>query len=232
MTGRSRTRASSHAPMPDGPGRGEVDEVVAALGQRLDDRREAGDADLQAPVEGDVDLGHRAQAAVDVAVGADHLDLVAGDAALADLLDRVGDPVHAAEAVGDERHPRPVAVRAGELELLAAQEGRRGGVGDAGMQASNSAVAWRPRSRAVASGSATISWTAWASLRSWMRRARRHRSGWLSSPSWSSSSSVCLVDGVGGVDIHRDQPGAQQRPGVVGAEVGAGACRGGRRPRA
>ena len=94
-------------------------------------------------VEGDVDLGHRAQAAVDVGVGADHLDLVAGHAALADLLDRVGDAVHPAEAVGDQRDPRPVAVRARQLELLAAEEGRRGGVRDRRRCRRRTARPWR-----------------------------------------------------------------------------------------
>ena len=96
--------------MPAGPGDVQVDEVVAALGERLDDRGQAGDADLQPAVERDVDLGNGAQAPVDVAVGADHLHLVAGHAAVTDLLDRVGDPVHAAEPVGDQRHAGPVAV--------------------------------------------------------------------------------------------------------------------------
>ena len=107
-----------------------MDEVVAALGERVDDRRQARHADLQARVEGDVDLGDRAQPAVDVGVGADHLDLEAGHAAVADLLDRVGDAVHPAEAVGDQRDPRAVAVAAGQLQLLAPEERRRGGVRD------------------------------------------------------------------------------------------------------
>jgi hypothetical protein len=67
-------------------GAAEVHEVVAALGQRLDDRRQRRHAHLQSGVEGDVDLGHRAQPAVDVGVGAD-LDL-AGHAALANLVER------------------------------------------------------------------------------------------------------------------------------------------------
>ena len=46
-------------------GRDEVDEVVAAVGQRLDDGGDARHADLQAGVEGDVDLGDGGQAPVD-----------------------------------------------------------------------------------------------------------------------------------------------------------------------
>ena len=42
----------------------------------------------------------------------------------------MGHAVHAAEAVGDERDTRPVAVVARQLQLLAPQEGGRGGVRD------------------------------------------------------------------------------------------------------
>jgi hypothetical protein len=87
-----------------------VHEAVAAIGQRLDDRREARHADLQAGVEGDVDLGHGAQAAVDAGIGADHLDLEARDAALADLVERVGDAVHPVESVGHERDAHRLVV--------------------------------------------------------------------------------------------------------------------------
>ena len=41
-------------------------------------------------VEGDLELGRGRQPAVDAGVGADHLDLEAGHAELADLLDRRG----------------------------------------------------------------------------------------------------------------------------------------------
>ena len=63
-------------------------------------------------------------------VGADDLDLEAGDAAVADLVERVGDAVHPADAVGDERDPQRLALAAGELALLAAEEGGRGRVRD------------------------------------------------------------------------------------------------------
>ena len=94
---------------PGRPGRAEVDEVVAALGERLDDRRQRRHADLQARVERDVDLGDGAQAPVDVGVGADDLDLEAGHAALADLVERVGHAVHAADA--RRRRARRAAAR-------------------------------------------------------------------------------------------------------------------------
>ena len=110
----------------------QVDEVVAALGQRLDDRRQRRHADLQAGVEGDVDLGHGAQPPVDVGVGADDLDLEAGHAPLADLVERVGDPVHGADGVGHQCHAQRVAFVVHELALLAAEEGGRGCVGDGG----------------------------------------------------------------------------------------------------
>ena len=98
----------------------------APSGERLHGGREAGDADAQAGVEGHVDLCHGRQAPVDVGVGADHLDLEARHAALADLLDRARDAVGAADAVGQDRHPRVLAVlarraRDGELGLLVAR---------------------------------------------------------------------------------------------------------------
>ena len=90
-----------------------MDQVVAAVGDRLDHGRQARHADVHPGVVGDLDVGDGAQAAVDVAVGADHLDLEAGDAALADLLDRPRDAVHRADAVGDDRDARQFALAAG-----------------------------------------------------------------------------------------------------------------------
>jgi hypothetical protein len=90
------------------PGRawgGDVDQVVAAFGQRLDQVGEAGDAESHPGVEGNLELGRGGQAAVDAGVGADHLDLEARHAALADLLDRVGDAVHGADPIGNDRDP-------------------------------------------------------------------------------------------------------------------------------
>ena len=157
------------------PGRAaDVHQVVAALGDGVDDRRNARDTDLEAAVEGDVDLGDRAQPAVDVGVGSDHLDVEAAHAALADLLERVGHAVHPADPVGDQRHARPVALAAGQLGLLAPQKRRRGCVRDrrnARVEQPQRAVRRdRQSPRWVI---ATISSTAPASLRSWMRRARR-----------------------------------------------------------
>ena len=63
-------------------------------------------------------------------VGADHLDLEAGHAALADLVDRVRDAVHPADPVGDQRDPDRLVLARRELALLAAEEGGRGRVGD------------------------------------------------------------------------------------------------------
>ena len=112
--------------MPAGPGRAEVQHAVAALGERLDDRGQAdGTPTLQPGVEGDLDLGDRAQPPVDVRVGADHLDLEAGHAALADLVDRVRDAVHAADPVGDQRDPHRLTLARRQLALLAPEEGRR-----------------------------------------------------------------------------------------------------------
>ena len=67
-----------------------------------------------------------------MAVGADHLDLEARDAALAQLLERARDAVGRADAVGHQRDARRVAVGAGELALLPAEERGRGRVGDRG----------------------------------------------------------------------------------------------------
>ena len=95
---------------PGRAGGGDVDEVVAALGQGLDQVGQAGHAERHPLVEGQLQLGRGRQAAVDAGVGADHVDLEAGHAALADLLDRVGDAVHRADPVGDQRDPARLAV--------------------------------------------------------------------------------------------------------------------------
>jgi hypothetical protein len=125
-------RAMSAAATPAGPGGAEVHELVAPLGERLDRRGQAGHAYAQACVEGDLDLGHRGQAPVDVRVCSDHLHLEAGHPPLADLVERVGDAVHTAEAVGHERDaPRP-AIAPDELALLAPEERDRGRVWNGG----------------------------------------------------------------------------------------------------
>ena len=64
---------------------------------------------LQALVEGDVDLGDGGQPAVDAAVGADHLDVEAGNAELADPLDRVRDAVRRTSIASTTRATRGAA---------------------------------------------------------------------------------------------------------------------------
>ncbi len=115
----------------DRAGRADVDEVVAALRERLDEVGHAGHADVEPAVEGDLGVDDARQPAVDVRVGADHVDVEARHAALADLVDHAGDAVHRADPVGEQRDPqRPAAAR--QAALLAAEERGRRGVGDGG----------------------------------------------------------------------------------------------------
>ena len=107
-----------------------MDHVVAALGQRLDDRRKARHTEPEAGVERDLDLGHRAETPVNAGVSPDHFDIESRDATVANLLDRVCDSVRSAQAVGDQGDAGTIAVAVGELGLLAAEEGSRRGVGD------------------------------------------------------------------------------------------------------
>ena len=65
-------------------------------------------------------------------VGADDLDLEAGHAALADLVDRVRHAVHPADPVGHQRDPHRLALARRQLALLTPEEGGRGRVGDRG----------------------------------------------------------------------------------------------------
>ena len=113
-----------------GARRCEVDGVVAALGEDVDDAGEIGEADPQALVEGDVDLGGGGQPAIDTGVGPDHLDLESGHPPLPHLRERVGDAVHRGDPVGDDRDPRRLAVAIRELRLLGSEEGGGGDVGD------------------------------------------------------------------------------------------------------
>jgi hypothetical protein len=108
----------------------EVDQSVAALGQRLHHGQRAWHPDAEPGVERQLHLGDRAQPPVDVHVRADHLHLEARDAALADLLDRVGHAVHRPDAVGHQRDAHRLVPAVVEPLLLTAQE--RGGrcVGD------------------------------------------------------------------------------------------------------
>ena len=125
-------RATSAGEQPRRAGRAEVHEVVAAVGERLDDRRQAGHADAQPRVEGHLDLGDGAEAVVDVRVGAHDLDVEAGHATLADLLHRARDAVHAADAVDDERDAPRLGLGRCQPCLLAAQEADGGRVGHDG----------------------------------------------------------------------------------------------------
>ena len=96
-----------------------MDKVVPALGECVDESGQARHPDHHSAVERDLDFGDRAEASVDVRVGPDHLHLKAGDAAVADLPDGVGDAVHRAEPVNDQRDAWAVAIRACQLRLLA-----------------------------------------------------------------------------------------------------------------
>ena len=100
-----------------------MQQPVPALGQCVDDRRHPGHSHSQAGTERDLNLGDSRQPAIDVRVGADDVDLEAGNSALADLVERASHAVHAADAIGDQRHPhRRVRLR-GQLSLLAPEEG-------------------------------------------------------------------------------------------------------------
>jgi hypothetical protein len=112
--------------------RADVDQVERPVGDRLYRRRQARDPDPQPGVVRHVELGHGRQAPVDVRVGAHHLDFESRHPAAAYLLERPGDSVGAADSVGQNRHPRGLAVLQSrvELGLLVCQEGCRRGVGD------------------------------------------------------------------------------------------------------
>ena len=124
--------ADERADDADRTGRADVDQVEAPVGERLHGGRQARHADLQARVVGHLELGDGREAAVDVWVGADDLDLEAAHAARADLLDGARDAVRRADAVGEDRDARRLAVLAPRVELgpLVGEEGRRRGVRD------------------------------------------------------------------------------------------------------
>ena len=209
-----------------GPGRADVQQPVAPLGQRVDDRRHARDADAQAGIERDLDLRDGRQAAVDVRVAADHLDLEARHAALADLVERARDAVHAADAVGHERDAHRLASARGQPALLAPEERRGGRVGDrghAGLEQLERGAAEVGRRRRV---------------RGRQRGRRRHQLAdrdrelaLVAAARAALQPGVGEVVGlqvrdqvaVGQVELDRGQPGAQQRAGVLGAELGAAA---------
>ena len=192
-------------------------EVIAPVGEDLDDRRQARHADLQARVERDVDLRDRAQPAVDVRVGADDLHLEARHAALAQLVERVRDAVHPADRVGDERDAQRLAVAVGELALLAAEERRGGRVGDrrqAGVEERR-----RCGSDVPAAG---------------CRRGdlldRLRELALMAAPGATEEVGVREVLvleqrqqlGLGEVELDRGHPGAQQGARVLGDEAGVG----------
>ena len=225
--------------------RAEVDEVVAPVGERLDDRRQARDADLQARVERDVDLGHRAEAAVDVVVGADDLDLEAGHAALAQLVERVRDAVHAADGVGDERDAQRLALAAGELGLLAAEEGRRRGVGDrrqagveergrGGRRGRRSSGVGRRRSRPRPCGRACARARAWRGGTGRRGRSPRAAGSAISSLSSRSSSTAASQARSSArassghrpvsVSLERASPSRMRRWTIVKIAAGSGAA--------
>ncbi len=204
-------------------GRDEVDEVVAALGQRLGDGREARHADLQPGVEGDVDLGDDRQAPVDLAVAADDLDLIAGQPALADLAQRVRHAVHPAEAVGHERHAHGVGSARRQLRLLAREERLRRHVRDDG-------DARREQLERRAAGVAA------AALRRAHRMVDRRRQPALVRAAGAAREvavrEVLLLqprDQAGGVQLEADrtEPRAHEPAAVLGREAGgrlAAAC--------
>ena len=201
---------------PGRTGAAEVHEVVAGLGQRLDDRRQRRHADLQARVEGDVDLGDGAQPAVDVGVGADDLDLEAGHAALADLVERVGHAVHAADGVGHERDAQRVAFALDELALLAAEEGGRGRVWDgrdAGVE-----EACRGRAEVAAAGRGGQDAVDRAGELALVRpTGAPEEVGVAEVLVLQQREQVALAE----AQVDGLQPGVQQPSRVVGAEVGA-----------
>ena len=113
-------------------GRDEVEQLIGPLGQGLDQLGDAGDADAGVGIGGDLDLGDRGQAAVDPRVGADHLDLEARHAMLADALDRMGDPVNRGGAVDDQAHPARLPLAGREPDPLSGEDRGRGHVRDRG----------------------------------------------------------------------------------------------------
>ena len=125
-------------------------------------------------------------------IAADHLDLEARHAALADLVERARDAVHAADAVGHERDAHRLAAARGEPPLLAPEERRGGRVGDRRHarleQLERGAAAGRPARPPAGPPARPRPPSACRprppSLRSWQRRARRCRPAWEKSSAW------------------------------------------------
>ncbi len=201
------------------PGRAEVDEVVAAFGQRFDDRRQRRHADLQPGVERDLDLGDRAEAAVGDQVGRDDLDLEARHAAVAQLLQRVRDAMHPADAVGDQRDAARLVFATGELGLLLAQEGRGRRVGDrrdAGVKELGRAGGQAGRAVRADAGDDVVNRAGQLALMGAAGAAEEV----------AVAERVVLhrgqeIRGLQVPQLDRIEPGAQQRAGVARLEIGA-----------
>ena len=204
-----------------------------------------------------LDLGDRAQAAVDVRVGADHLDLEAGHAALADLVERVRDAVHRRRR--RRRRARRASARRSRVRELAPSRGRGtrrpGAYGMAAMQAANSAERGRrelapasaiarspPRAAAGARGSGArgARGRRARSRRTGAARAARARSCRRSTASSQARSSARASSGprsqpiapVRGVALasSRARPSAAPRRGRARAVARRGRARGRRAP--
>ena len=121
-----------HAGDADGARRAHVDEVEAALCERLQRRRHARDADAQARRLRQLEVADRGEPPVDVGVGAEDLDLEARHAARADLLDHACDAVRGADPVDEDGDAGALfaEVRAPESSGLVGEEGAGGGIGD------------------------------------------------------------------------------------------------------
>jgi hypothetical protein len=104
----------------------------------------------------------------------DDLDVEAGHAARLDLVERVGDAVHAADAVGDERHPQRLVLA--PTSFAFSRPGTRGGrVRD--RRRRRRRTQRRPSIGCPPASCSATTVDAAASLRS-CARARRNRSAW------------------------------------------------------
>ncbi len=148
-TAAARGRARRRAGDADGAGRADVDEVEAALGERLQRGGHARDADAQAGEPAAARGRNRREPAVDVGVGAEHLDVEARHAARADLLDHARHAVRGADAVDEDRHARALFARGGGGRACAVSFARNvlaAAYGITGTQLVNSASAAWPSS--------------------------------------------------------------------------------------
>ena len=174
----------------------------------------AGDAQLHAFVEGQLQLGGGREAAVDAGVGADHVDIEAGDAALADLLDRVRHPVHRADPVGDQGDPAAVLVAAAQLRLLGAEEGGRGRVGEGRDERLEDAVGGGAEVAALEGGEPLVDGDAEAALVAAAGAAVEVGVG--------EAVGLQHLEQLAAADLDPDpgEPGLEQAAGVLGADVG------------